>query len=533
MGTPLRIKLPALFTVACATKILCLVASYMLGELLITGFILPMTVMLTYVVIGGKYRTSDVSDEKFADSCYYLGFIFTIASIIVSLIDLPNIQNDMLTIATRFGVAMISTIVGLTVRVVLVSFRPNIEDALRNNERSTIDAARRLTDEYVRASHALMNFRGEVMAATTEAVKTVRDSFEDVAKDNAERMKAHFEDLSERSNAAFLENAREIKKSSMSLNLVVDKYARVTGESLEKLDQNVDHFTQSLLTRLEGVAFPDDLFSQKLAGPIVELNGSAEQVNAGIRAVTKDVNGAAKAVERSITKINLQSESLSAVLEMATGISQEQARLIELVRASHDLALKQSQHHDQSIAKLSQQQQSVNERLDTQITNLNVMSKSANSMTESVSKLVEQITQGQQATISISQSVERSHTDQQPLINALRVTMEALPALVNNSRTQSEALAAQIHEALQSNVSMTQQMMEALERNQKSVREALERVNTAGLSAELLNSKVDNPYASTQYINTKLDLVATAPVQFGLGEAPRPLRQVADETVST
>src|SRR5205085_699535 len=81
------------------------------------GLAFPLLIMAAYVWLGLNRRDGDVPDEKFADSCYYLGFIFTITSIIFSLFDLPNIGTKMQDIAVRFGAAMVSTVAGLVVRV--------------------------------------------------------------------------------------------------------------------------------------------------------------------------------------------------------------------------------------------------------------------------------------------------------------------------------------------------------------------------------------------------------------------------------
>lgn len=65
---------------------------------------------MAYVLLGLKRRDHDVTDEKFADTCYYLGFIFTITSIIFSLFDLPSIGTKLQEIAVRFGAAMVSDV---------------------------------------------------------------------------------------------------------------------------------------------------------------------------------------------------------------------------------------------------------------------------------------------------------------------------------------------------------------------------------------------------------------------------------------
>ncbi|HBO4518639.1 TPA: hypothetical protein L4U64_005188, partial [Pseudomonas aeruginosa] len=125
---PVKISLKRLFVLTCVLKVGSSFLGWYLHEPWIFGLLLPLLFMAAYMLIGYRLRDSDISAEKFADSCYYLGFIFTIASIIFSLFDLPNIGTDLTIIAVRFGAAMVSTVLGLAVRVTLVSFRPSTED---------------------------------------------------------------------------------------------------------------------------------------------------------------------------------------------------------------------------------------------------------------------------------------------------------------------------------------------------------------------------------------------------------------------
>ena len=140
------LKILPLFIVTCTLKIGLAVLAWYVQSMLILGSIIPLSLMILYIFIGYRYREPVVSDEKFADSCYYLGFIFTIVSIILCLADLPNIGSEIYIIAARFGAAMISTVLGLFVRVCLVSFRPTLEDAVRNMEDHSVEASRRLID---------------------------------------------------------------------------------------------------------------------------------------------------------------------------------------------------------------------------------------------------------------------------------------------------------------------------------------------------------------------------------------------------
>lgn len=68
------IRVQRLFALAVTLKISFAIAGYLVGDPLWLGMACPMLVMILYMYVGYNKRESDVSEEKFADSCYYLGF---------------------------------------------------------------------------------------------------------------------------------------------------------------------------------------------------------------------------------------------------------------------------------------------------------------------------------------------------------------------------------------------------------------------------------------------------------------------------
>ena len=92
----------------------------------IFGFWLPISAMLIYIIFG-HFKTKNASlDERlnYGDSCYYLGFLFTIASIILSLyiIGVSDEEFNAADLAIRFAAAMVTTLLGMAIRVYLVTF---------------------------------------------------------------------------------------------------------------------------------------------------------------------------------------------------------------------------------------------------------------------------------------------------------------------------------------------------------------------------------------------------------------------------
>ena len=92
--------------------------------------ILTVAVMISYFLIGQKIVERELlTNEQFADSNYYLGFLFTLVSLASSLYILSSgsMEGGLLTsLIGQFGISISTTIVGLSLRIYLLSFSPNI-----------------------------------------------------------------------------------------------------------------------------------------------------------------------------------------------------------------------------------------------------------------------------------------------------------------------------------------------------------------------------------------------------------------------
>ncbi len=94
------------------------------------SIILTISVMIAYFLVGQKIVERELlTNEQFADSNYYLGFLFTLISLASSLYILSSgsMEGGLLTrLIGQFGISISTTIVGLSLRIYLLSFSPNI-----------------------------------------------------------------------------------------------------------------------------------------------------------------------------------------------------------------------------------------------------------------------------------------------------------------------------------------------------------------------------------------------------------------------
>ena len=102
-------------------KVLASILAFSLVSPWILGFFLPLGVMIAYIVVGWFSVKNNTRELRtiFGDSCYYLGFLFTLSTIVIALFDVGLRGVEIQAIATRFAAAMVSTLIGLAVRIAI------------------------------------------------------------------------------------------------------------------------------------------------------------------------------------------------------------------------------------------------------------------------------------------------------------------------------------------------------------------------------------------------------------------------------
>jgi len=342
----LDIRLQKLFALTLILKVLSSGFGWYFQFTWSLGFVVPLILMVSYIAIGYRRENDDVPDEKFADSCYYLGFIFTITSIIFSLFDLPSIGTRIQDIAVRFGAAMISTVLGLSVRVYLVSFKRDAADILQEGEDALIDASQRFREQLVMAYENLRTFQSAVEDAAIKTVDGVNLQIEKLSTNHANKLQTFFADLTTRNQEAFTLALAEVKSASSRLADSVDGYSLGMRSNLTSIEAKVVVFTEAITERLRTTSFPDDYFAKQLAAPLSQLKDAAEDVSKSVRKASAEVNESsvvlAGALKKLRSKANSTEESLDTVLKLTeqqqSVLNAAQGQLTSLEKLSSTLS---------------------------------------------------------------------------------------------------------------------------------------------------------------------------------------------------
>lgn len=331
---PIQVK--KLFVLAVLLKVSFSGIGWYRSDPWIFGLVLPLAVMALYIGLGFRRSDKDVSDEKFADSCYYLGFIFTITSIIFSLFDLPQIGAKMSEIAVRFGVAMVSTVIGLAVRVYLVSFKQDLNDAVEAAENGVIDATYRLREQLTIALEKMREFDSRVDEATKTTIANVSIGVEKLTETYGEKLTAFFEDLAKENKEAFEGALSEVKTASNRLSDSVDGYSAAMRTNLQSIEAKVTHFASAVTQRLQETTFPDDYFAKKLEGPLTKLGGSTEEMARQIAGVSNDVAAAVNGIRTSLAGLRSRAGEIDDALSRVTELANTQELIVSGAKSQVD-----------------------------------------------------------------------------------------------------------------------------------------------------------------------------------------------------
>ncbi|MHB2080707.1 hypothetical protein [Pseudomonas asiatica] len=324
------------FVIALVLKIVSAGFSLKLNDAMWFGFIIPVIVMLAYWAVG--YRVRALYDvkltlAKFADSIYYLGFLFTVVSIIICLFDIQSIGDNLTNMATRFGAAMVSTAIGMVARTLHVGFRPDQEDAVRSVEERAISASEQLAFMFDETREKLTRFRDEVVAISKETTAGAREQIEEIQKHSIAAMDTYFANATQRSNEAFDAMLKDARSASDDLLVTINGLAEKSENTLERMESHALDFGNLATRRLEQTLFPDDLFANKLQPSIDALSQKTEGVNESISTLADDVKTAARAVGTAIRGLNTKTQILEETLQAVSGIVDSQQRLMDAMNS--------------------------------------------------------------------------------------------------------------------------------------------------------------------------------------------------------
>src|SRR5271170_7534063 len=138
----------------------------------------PVLIMIGYAVLLGA-RLFRLRDDQSGDNLYYMGFLFTLTSLAVSLYQF-SAAGSAEQIVQNFGIAIASTIAGITLRILFNQMRRDPVEVEATARLELAEASRRVKRELESAILEFGYFRRATQQSIGDAADEVRESIDKV-----------------------------------------------------------------------------------------------------------------------------------------------------------------------------------------------------------------------------------------------------------------------------------------------------------------------------------------------------------------
>jgi len=244
------------------------------GALAVTA--VPVLIMIGYALLLAT-RLFRLRDDQSGDNLYYMGFLFTLTSLAVSLFQF-SAAGSAEQIVQNFGIAIASTIAGITLRIFFNQMRRDPVEVEATARLELAEASRRVKRELESATLEFGYFRRITQQSITDVLDEVKESIGEAHAQFAGELTRFavtankpFEEASLRSvDTLDSLNERTVDVLEVSRQLVLE------GEELAKHTASIVKAIDAVFAKLASHQGSDQIIESRLA-PIVEQ--LAEAVN--------------------------------------------------------------------------------------------------------------------------------------------------------------------------------------------------------------------------------------------------------------
>jgi hypothetical protein len=268
------------------------------GALSVTS--VPVLIMIGYALLLGA-RLFRLRDDQAGDNLYYMGFLFTLTSLAVSLYQF-SAAGSAEQIVQNFGIAIASTIAGITLRILFNQMRRDPIEVEAAARLELAEAARRVKRELESTILEFGYFRRTTQQSIGDSLDEVRESIAKVREQftgEVERLAATVGQDTNRKSAETLDNLNErtVQILDVSRQLVQE------GEQLARSTTNVVKAIDSLLAKLPTLQTPDRVAESKLAPMIQSLTKAVNSFGESTEAQAKNIETNLKHTQNAVVAI--------------------------------------------------------------------------------------------------------------------------------------------------------------------------------------------------------------------------------------
>lgn len=269
-------------------------------------------VVLAYAALAMPFKPRALSTGPIGDNCYYLGFIFTLTSLAWSLYSVGEGQDDsetfVLEIVSGFGIALLTTAVGVVMRVALNS--PRVD--LIEEEQAAFQSIRTYYDMMHRDLASLTTTNKQFALGMRLSLDEFRKSFSEDLRSEADARREAIRDVVSNAEARLLERLAELEASATArLEAAGRKLEKTAGEgtvrAVDSVQEAAENRIGSAIDELElqmtAAAESGTSAADGLASALERLSSATESLASAAVRAGQSVDGVETALTRHLDSI--------------------------------------------------------------------------------------------------------------------------------------------------------------------------------------------------------------------------------------
>jgi ElaB/YqjD/DUF883 family membrane-anchored ribosome-binding protein len=285
--------------------------------------LVPVLIMVAYALVLGLARLFRLRDDQSGDNLYYMGFLFTLTSLAVSLYQF-SAEGSAEQIVQNFGIAIGSTIAGITLRIFFNQMRRDPVEVEQAARLELAEASRRVRRELESTVIEFGSFRRATQQSITDAV----DEIDTMLKEAKDRIVGQLEGFALEANKPLQDASKKSGETVEQLNARVLETFETVAKQLAEDGARLSTSTAAIVTSIDDVV--SRLAALQTPEHIIEV-----KLNPVIQGLTRVVSTFGKNAEVQAISVNSNLKQTQA-LSSAITILLSEIRAAEAARAASD-----------------------------------------------------------------------------------------------------------------------------------------------------------------------------------------------------
>lgn len=423
----------------------------------VTAF--PSAILTAYFAYVWRTKRYQLRGDRAGDSVYYLGFLYTLLSLGISLFQFVFAGMGPREIVGNLGIALTTTILGLAGRVVLTQLREDPVEIEESARMALAEAAAQVRAELVQMVEDVNTFRRTTVQSIVEGSEEISRETSKALSENVTAFTSSARAVIDRIEEVFADfgdNAKRLNKASAK-----------TVDALEKL-----------IARVEAIEAPQTLISEKF-DPLADRIGDVIQTfNARTEEQRHAVDRLRILVEETTAKADASLAGMATVVQTVAKAMESISEETQAVTTNAEVIRSLSQALQTTLDNAAEKQNENSAKL------VGVTDAALQTFTSSVKRTLEEIFASQRNT---------SETLAVSLSNAMTSIGSSIAGLRDSAEQMREHSESKTNEALQA---FTEQLDNVGEQARNAIQDQtkkLEAVLVTGRASQLADEAWPHP----------------------------------------